>query len=1019
MQGKIIRFYSVFLFSLSLLLGQGSANRGQIRGFVIDPQGGAVAKAKVRISQKTTGNAREMESDGQGRFLAVALDAGGYEVLIEKEGFAELRLPEVLVYVGSTASLEIALKLGATAQTMEVAGSMLDVEMAAPTALVGGKAVRDLPINGRRFQDFALLTPTVQTDPERGQLSFAGQRGVNSNVMLDGTDYNNPFFGGIRGGERSNFIMTVPQSAVEEFQVLVAGYTAEYGRSTGGVLNAITKSGSNQWHGDGFYQLRHKETGLQNAFQRQILETQQQFGGGIGGALRKDSLFLFSAYEQQKSKMRREIYFGALAGRAPTANTAEALAYMQSLEGPFQSTNDGLATLHRADWMRRGGSRLTARYNFSDSNARNAASVGGAAEVFTTNALNNNGDEKNRTHSGLAQWTTILSPTTVNDLRISGTHEIRPRTSNSQLPGVTSTIGQFGARNFLPTTQNDSRLQISDGLAVSRGRHNWKFGFDYNLLRTYQRFGQNQFGFFTFNTANVAEILDILSTGGTSPNRFDSTAVSYQVQIGNMEAGMRMHQIAFYAQDSLRIGTRLTFDYGLRWEGQKNPSPETNNTAVVNALAGVSLPIGLQLDPKRIPNAMQQWMPRAGFSLRPFGGDRTIVRGHAGVFYAATPMLLFTDPINNFRIPPGNVSISLPLAGSTVYRDMLAAGINLSQFSLGALPVLTAEQIQRINGGRNPYANARVTAMASDFVNPRSFQLGLGADQQLGSKFRLGVQINLVNTVNLQRNRDYNLPAPRLLPNDRSQRPNFGLTAVGAARVLRPVPSLDRVTVRESNARSLYKGATTTLAYRSGRWQMQAFHTVSETFSDDDNERSSTGLLYDDAFNLSQEYGISRLDARHQFTGNLLYTLFWGMEVSGIFRYRSGLPIDPLAGTDLNQDGNNSERALMAPGILFPRNSFRNRNFRNVDFRFLKSFRVGEGKTLQFSTEVFNVFNFANVVYAGRNLNRGPGIDPATGAVLQPLLTFQRLRVPDGSYDPVNTQLGGPLQAQIGLRFRF
>ena len=124
-------------------------------------------------------------------------------------------------------------------------------------------AIRDLPINGRRFQDFAELTPTAYAGSEtRGQLSFVGQRGINSNVMIDGTDYNEPFIGGIRGGERSIVAFTVPQSAIQEFQTVTAGYSAEYGRSTGGILNAITRSGSNALHGEAFYQLRHKELAL-------------------------------------------------------------------------------------------------------------------------------------------------------------------------------------------------------------------------------------------------------------------------------------------------------------------------------------------------------------------------------------------------------------------------------------------------------------------------------------------------------------------------------------------------------------------------------------------------------------------------------------------------------------------------------------------------------------------------------------------------------------------------------------
>src|SRR5205823_12889194 len=133
----------------------------------------------------------------------------------------------------------------------------------------------------------------VQIDPARGSISFAGQRGINGNVMVDGTDYNNPFFGGTRGGERSGFVPTVPQSSLEEFQVVTTGYAAEYGRSTGGVLNAVSKSGTNAIHGEAFYQIRHKETGLQTPFKSQNLETLQQFGGGAGGALIKDKLLYF------------------------------------------------------------------------------------------------------------------------------------------------------------------------------------------------------------------------------------------------------------------------------------------------------------------------------------------------------------------------------------------------------------------------------------------------------------------------------------------------------------------------------------------------------------------------------------------------------------------------------------------------------------------------------------------------------------------------------------------------------
>jgi hypothetical protein len=1002
---------------------QASANKGEIAITVFDQNQAVIPNAALKATNTGTGVTREAKTDEQGRYRFVLLDAGQYDVSVEMAGFAPAALRGVVVNVGSTVDLPVTLQVGGTSQTIEVGETLLSVDLPAPQTHVNSLAIRNLPINGRRFQDFALLTPAVQVDSERQQLSFVGQRGINSNVMVDGADYNNPFFGGIRGGERSNFVFTVPQSSIQEFQVVTTGYTAEYGRSTGGILNAITKSGSNELHGDAFYQLRHKELGLQTPFKRQILETQHQYGGSAGGALKKDKLFWFAAYEQQQANTPRQIVFGSLANVAPNGNTSEAFNYYKSLEGPFASTNDALATTARADWQL-GASRLTLRYNFSDASAENAATVGGAAETLTNNALSNNGTEKDRTHSGVMQLTSILGPSVANDLRFSTTYELRPRTANELLPTVSNAIGQFGSRNFLPTTQDDTRVQINDGISISRGRHLLKFGGDYNYLTTFQLFGFNQFGFFGFNTSNVSDILEILSVGGPTANRFDSPLVTYQRQIGNLEAGLNIHQIALYGQDSWRVHPKLTLELGLRWEAQLNPSVTANNTQIVDAIKGVRLPIGISLDPTTIPDAMKQIMPRFGFSYRPFQ-ERTVIRGHAGIFYAATPMLLFADQTNNFRLPPGNVSISLPTAGSTVYRDLLSAGVDLNRTPLGQLPIIDIATVNRAATGAgaapDPFRNARVTLMASDFENPRAFQAGLGVDHEVAHNLVAGVQFHYVNTVHLQRNRDVNLPAPFVRVDDRSQRPIFGVTAAGAARVLRPISTLDRITLRESSARSMYRGVSFSTRYRAGRLQFGAFYTLSEAFSDDDAERSATTLYYENAFNLRNEYGYSRLDARHQFTGNALVTLPWGMELSGIYRMRSGFPVDPLAGSDLNQDGNNQERPFSAPGVPFARNSFRNYAYQNFDLRFLKNFALGERARLQFSTEMFNLFDADNiaVIAASTNTIYGPGIDPASGAEVPARATFLRKRLPDGSYDPVNTQQGTPFQAQFGLRLIF
>jgi hypothetical protein len=1007
---------------------QSNANKGQILGTVYDPNQAVIAGAKVNLRNVRTGFTRDLTTDAQGQYRAVLLDPGEYQISAESSGFAINKVEGVELTVGASINVDIVLQVQATVTTVEVGASLINVALPAPATTLNLNALTNLPINGRRFQDFAVLTPTVQVDPQRQQLSFAGQRGIYSNVMLDGADYNQPFFGGIRGGERSNSVITVPQSAIQEFQVITTGYSAEYGRSTGGVLNTITKSGGNDIHGDAFYQMRHKEFGAKDPVQMIASnETLQQFGGSIGGPIKKEKLFFFGAVERQLSRTPRSVLFASLLNIVPTPATREAYDFFKSEEKGFRQTNDAVGATARADYQTAAGNRLTLRYNFSDANADNAVSAGASIGPFTNRAFSNDGVEKDRTHTGTAQYTHLFSPSVLNDLRFSGSYEIRPRLANSATPQVdVRTIGYFGARNFLPTTQDDTRWQISDALSVTSGRHTFKFGVDYNKVTAAQAFGFNQFGAFNVASSNVNELLDILGTGGTVANRFDSRTVTYLRQIGNLEASLGMHQIAAFAQDSWRIGQKLTIDLGLRWEGQLNPQPEANNEFLLRQVQGVRFPNGAFIDPSKINNSNKQIMPRFGFAWMPAGGSRrTVVRGHTGMFYASTPLLVMAGPANNFRNPPGDVSIQLsPTATQTVYQQLLAVGVDLNRSPLGQLPVIPVETVQRASAlalggvGANPFAGANLIAMAPDFTNPRSFQAGLGVETEVIYNFLLGVQLNYVNSIHLLRNRDYNLPAPGIRPTDQSQRPNFNLRSGGR----RPITSLGSITARESSARSMYRGATFSAQYRSKRYQFGAHYTLSENFSDDDSERDATGFNYDNAFNLANDYGYSRIDVRHLFAGYFVVSLPWRMDVSAAVNGSSGRPVNPLTGTDSNEDLFSNDRPYQSAGKLLERNSFRNRAVWNNNLRVLKSFG-GEVRKVQLSFEFFNLLNIDNVLYSGPNGGLfggtyGPGFQPnGVTAPVDP--RFLRLKLADGSYDRNNAQSGSPFQMQVGLRFFF
>src|SRR6185503_11031441 len=245
---KLLRlsYAALLVLTMSIMsMAQSQATSGQITGVVTDSNGAAVPNASVKVTNKQTGLERSVTSSDDGLYTVVLLPTGTYTVVAESSGFAAATIDDVVVNVGRTADVNVTLGASGVQATVLVTAEAIQVTRNESDAVLNETAITTLPINGRRFQDFVTLTPTAQVDPSRGQISLAGQKGINGNVTIDGADYNQPFFGGIRGGERSNLAFTVPQEAIKEFQVVATGYSAEFGRSTGGIVNAVTKSGTN------------------------------------------------------------------------------------------------------------------------------------------------------------------------------------------------------------------------------------------------------------------------------------------------------------------------------------------------------------------------------------------------------------------------------------------------------------------------------------------------------------------------------------------------------------------------------------------------------------------------------------------------------------------------------------------------------------------------------------------------------------------------------------------------------
>jgi hypothetical protein len=752
------KFLATVIFCLLFGIGQvfAQAGTGGIAGVVKDTNDAIVPNATVKLISDATSAERTTTATGDGIFSFNLLQPGKYTITAGGGNFAEQKL-SVEVQVGRTTDANFNLGAGDVTAIVEVSAEGVQTTEVRSDAILDDTAITNLPINGRKFQDFATLTPGVQIDPQRGQLSISGQRGINTNVNVDGVDYNQPFFGGIRGGERSNSAFTIPQESIREFQVVASGYSAEFGRSTGGIVNAVTKSGSNDVRGSLFYLYRPEQLSRPYDYVNRIEETvgfeavaaptQHQFGGSIGGPIVKNRLFYFGSVEYQRFRAPRQVVYGNLSFVDPALNggaAAEAFNLYTSFQEPFIQTNDAIALLGKIDYQINNNNLLTGRYSFSKNKALNAVSTGETSINPTTNrALSTNGTERDRNNTFVSQLVSTISANLINDFRFQYAREDRPRFANEIAPNVSlGGVGEFGTRTFLPTTQYDERYQFINGLTIVTGNNTLKVGGEFSNLYANQLFGFNQTGaYFLGGNAQTAFQDASLTPGVTNDRRFDNPSANYRQQIGNLIADFTVKQLAFYAQDTWRITPNFSVDLGIRAEQQYNPDPQLGNNTLISLVQSAQFPVrnGRGLDPTSIPDSGWQYGPRVGFAFDPENNGKSVIRGFGGIFFATTPLLLLASPVNNFRSPAGDLSVQIPFsttslsasnaAGQTAYNNFLAANpgyvATLAATGIACAPVATT------SAPRPCVPNTVYRQFAVAGVNLNTF--GLNALPQLSS----------------------------------------------------------------------------------------------------------------------------------------------------------------------------------------------------------------------------------------------------------------------------------------------
>ena len=301
---------ALFLAVSSALFGQAASGTGSISGLVTDPTGAVMPGADIAIRNLETNVNRTLKSNDAGVYEMVALKPGQYEIKGSKQGFATLVRTPITVSVGQQALVNLAMQVSQTSETLTVSGDTeaVDTSKTDVSSVVNLKDMMNLPMSGRRWDSFALSTPGTTNDGGFGLLSFRGMSGLYNNNMIDGMDNNQAFFSEAKGRTRLNFAYSI--DAIQEFQVGNSAFSAQYGRAAGGVVNAVTKSGGNDIHGTGFYLMRDDSMNAANPFSANQLvalglpgkpkDRRQQLGGSLGGPIKKDKLFYFGNYEQQK-----------------------------------------------------------------------------------------------------------------------------------------------------------------------------------------------------------------------------------------------------------------------------------------------------------------------------------------------------------------------------------------------------------------------------------------------------------------------------------------------------------------------------------------------------------------------------------------------------------------------------------------------------------------------------------------------------------------------------------------------
>jgi len=897
---RMVGFVAAILLVAAPLALLAQSDTGSIDGRTFDQQKAGIPGVTVTAKNAATGLTRTTVSGTTGTYHFGSLPAGTYDITAELQGFSTQIRKGIVVQVSSPSTADITLTVGNLSETVVVTGEtpLVQTTKSDVGQVITNTMVENMPLNGRKFQDLSLLVPGTRpanyydpTKTEVGGISYGGLTGRSVNITVDGGDNND---GVVRG-----LLQQFSADAIQEYKVTTQRYSAEFGRSTGGLVNVITKSGTNAFRGTGFLFARNDSLNAKTYFEKEHGATdeavashevdkqpfsQQQVGGTIGGPIAKDKAFFFFSYEFNR---RNDFAIVNTGGVLPAE------------EGPKPKPFRNHLLTAKTDFQLNQDNRLLVRYAL-ENQERKHDFIGGNT-LASAGALNTN-----EIHSVIAKNSTVLGNSKLNEaVFLFQYFENNITAEDNTKPGIITPDFTFGANGNTPQQTIQRRFQIRDDFSFRKsgwgGDHDFKAGGE--VIRSH--YG----GFFTPSLYGSFQFFSPLP--GNDLNAYlNAIADSFSGSAGENEANDNWTYVATYFQDDWKPKSNLTVNMGIRWEMQAGPYQNNFDTPVLRYLKDNGYDSQREQD-------LTNFGPRIGFAYDLKGNGKTVVRGGYGLYYDEIfQNITLYEKWNDVRTPLYFISLS-PAPFTAAYYQQHTEEIRESLQD----PTFSG-QIMRLT--------------APDLKQPYSHQLNAGMSRAITE--RLSFDVDYIHAEGRREIHRWELNTPQNL--------NTRLSPAGQFN-----PTWGRISTEGNRGHSKVDGLFLTGKARLRQAELLTTYSLTKAM----NTANDFGSRAADPSNMDWEgdWGPMANDIRHRVTVAGVFQLPKGVQVSSSFQANTGKPYTAFLGLG----GARSNMRVAGTD----RNEFRGPGFATWDARVSKVFDLKGGRSLEVLFEAFNLTNRVNL----------------------------------------------------------